>query len=478
MRRFLALFCFFFLSFWPVFGENVWDQLAASISIFPSQQSRASDPADTVKQLKNQQSEIISLINIEKARIFEEVRKKKEIQSLVADIQSSLSDIALHLSQKSLIPASEDFLIREMEIKIQEKESVVTKNILTLSAILNQDPYPALVWFEKLQTDFPSLKDMAQKRIEVLDKNIIAAEKKRQDFIEQKNEELAEISLTIKHVQELRSHQLSETIQQLSWYLLIFAFIYFLRVVSRSFLSRFGRGFSKGHQEVLFLIHKWLFYILFFATLLMIFSVEFISFLPFLAILTTAIGFSLREVISSFIWWFVIEADSWYKVGDLIELDIMTGRVKSVTPLLTNIEEYGLQGFTGKIISFPNKTIFEKSIKNWSHGSDFLMISNDFLLTYESDINAAKELLMEVVGYNALPQYYTSRREINLFKTIYNFTDDDLKTQIHVLTDNKGIILRVRSLVHMRDRFSEQSRIVETFISRVQKEKHIAMWKI
>lgn len=45
----------------------------------------------------------------------------------------------------------------------------------------------------------------------------------------------------------------------------------------------------------------------------MILSVEFISFLPFLAILTTAVGFSLREVISSFIGWFVIEADSGYK---------------------------------------------------------------------------------------------------------------------------------------------------------------------
>ncbi len=75
----------------------------------------------------------------------------------------------------------------------------------------------------------------------------------------------------------------------------------------------------------------------------MIFSVEFISFLPFLAILTTAVGFSLREVISSFIGWFVIEADTGYKAGDLIELDTMTGRVKHITPLLTTIEEYGLQ---------------------------------------------------------------------------------------------------------------------------------------
>jgi small-conductance mechanosensitive channel len=39
----------------------------------------------------------------------------------------------------------------------------------------------------------------------------------------------------------------------------------------------------------------------------------------------------------------VIEADSGYQTGDLIEIDTMTGRVKSITPLLTTIEEYGLQ---------------------------------------------------------------------------------------------------------------------------------------
>jgi len=89
------------------------------------------------------------------------------------------------------------------------------------------------------------------------------------------------------------------------------------------------------------------------------------------------------------------------------------------------------------VISFPNKTIFEKNIKNWSHGSDFLLISMDFLLDYTSDIARAKEVLMEVVGYKSMPMYYNSQREINFFKSIYNFTDDDLKPQIHALSEHR-----------------------------------------
>lgn len=85
---------------------------------------------------------------------------------------------------------------------------------------------------------------------------------------------------------------------------------------------------------------------------------------------------------------------------------------------------------------------------------------------------------MEVVGFKSMPMYYNSRREINLFKSIYNFTDDDLKPQIHTLTEHRGAMLRVRMLVHVKDRLEEQSRITESFIMRAQKEKNITLRQV
>lgn len=106
---------------------------------------------------------------------------------------------------------------------------------------------------EKTSEESPadSLKRLRQKQLEILSTISIEkqrllqedneiAEQKRQDFIKQKNEELAAINLDIERLQELRSHEISSTIQQISWYLLIFIFIYFLRVISKTFLSRFA----------------------------------------------------------------------------------------------------------------------------------------------------------------------------------------------------------------------------------------------
>ncbi len=54
------------------------------------------------------------------------------------------------------------------------------------------------------------------------------------------------------------------------------------------------------------------------------------------------------------------------------------------------------------MISFPNKTIFEKNIKNWSRGDGFVMITFEFILSHESDVVRARELLMEIIGVKDL----------------------------------------------------------------------------
>lgn len=207
---------------------------------------------------------------------------------------------------------------------------------------------------------------------------------------------------------------------------------------------------------------------------LVVFASQFLSFLPFVAILGTAVGLALRDVIYSFIGWFAVGSDSGYQEGDFIEFDGTQGRVYRITPLLTSIEEYASQGFTGKIISFPNKTIFEKNIKNWSRGSDFSLMTIDFLLTHDSNIERAKKLLLDVVCIEEKNLYEASRSELRTFKSTYKYTDADLEPQVHVVSDPRGILLRVRVLVHVQDKLSEQSRIMEDFSTAVQKEKTIA----
>ena len=101
----------------------------------------------------------------------------------------------------------------------------------------------------------------------------------------------------------------------------------------------------------------------------------------------------MRDIIVSFIAWFLIGTEQGYKIGDLIQIGEMRGRVMEVHPLLTVLRQTGMRGDTGRIVSFPNKFLFEQSIQNFSKMFRFIYIMADFLLERNSDaITARKEL--------------------------------------------------------------------------------------
>ncbi len=105
-------------------------------------------------------------------------------------------------------------------------------------------------------------------------------------------------------------------------------------------------------------------------------------------------------------------------------------------------------------------------------------MSLEFLLTHTSNIEKAKEMLMKVVYQKDISLYYQFRREIAVFKNTFGYSDDDLKPQIHVMVEPRGIMMRVRVLVHVRDKLTEQARIMESFTQLVQKESDIAFRQV
>lgn len=345
MRRFLLLLFLFLLSY-SVFAQSA-TTLATPVTseeISVDGQSFV-DATQNLDALKDRQLALISTIKLEKERVLDEARKKNEIQTLVSEIDVLLRGIAKYSIQKSVLSYEDEnqVQLKELDTQLIEKKSLASQKMLSLATKLDYGSYDSETSFSELQASFFSLKKLANNTLIAQETKITAAENKRQLFLQQKNKELDEINLNIERLQEIRSHKISKTMQQFGWYLLVFGFIYLLRIFSNRLLVRFGRDFSKSHQEALSLAHRWLFHILFIGAILMIFSAEFMSFLPFLAILSTAVGFALRDVVSSFIGWFVIGADSGYQEGDLVEFDNIIGRVSSVTPLLTTIEEYGPQ---------------------------------------------------------------------------------------------------------------------------------------
>ncbi len=424
---------------------------------------------DNLKKLQSKSIDLQTMIDIEMNKSPQEIQKKERVETLLSQVEGFLQEITPSFDGINLLPGNYPSI---------DTRNRIQRSVFELTQFLDVGPFHMDTPLETIIRDFPLIQRHADNYLQALSASIVSAEKEKKDRINEQEQELKKVQEDIERIRLVRNTQWMRTILQISFYISVFIVLYIVKIFSYRVFIRVERGFSKSHQQALNLAHRWFFNILFVLAFLILFAAELVSFLPFLAILGTALGLALKDAIYSFIGWFVVGSKSGYQEGDFIETDTVMGRVYRITPLLTTIEEYGSQGFTGKIVSFPNKVIFDKNIKNWSHGSSLSLMTMDFLLEYKSNIKKAKEILMQVAGSRDLKFFYESRSEVKKLKSTYWYSDDDLRPQVHAFPDPRWIVLRLKVLVHLSDRISEQSRIMQEFIARVQKEKTVSMREV
>lgn len=110
------------------------------------------------------------------------------------------------------------------------------------------------------------------------------------------------------------------------------------------------------------------------------------------AVFSVILGIILAPIIGSIISGVFVLADQPYEVGDLIELsDIdQRGYVEDVTLRYTKI--FTLEN---TFIVLPNSTIRERTVINYSAEDERTRLSLPLLVTYESDIDAAQEVMID-----------------------------------------------------------------------------------
>lgn len=416
--------------------------------------------------------------------------------------KSSLSEIEAQINFEKQKEISQSKLIGTLESlhqKIQNEEN----NILTLQALMPKD---APVWVEQIKT-LNTAKDTfsidIQEYLTAIEYSNANEIKDYNSYIQNKRDIEKKYSETLKKLsaeiidsekflvnsqdtvnsaqEEIRKSQIELQIEvkDLVTKLLIFIGSFFFLLFSSKLLQKSIRSkesFSEEKKQVLLSIVKWTKNLFLFMLIVFFFFSEFITILPFLAILWTALWFALRDVISSFIAWFVIGLkDGIYGVGDVIEIeeDNVFWRIIKITPLITVIQELGLSGPNGMYRSFPNKKIFERSIKNVWKQKGWIFISTDFLMEAKSDITLAKKTLLETMKEVSTQEKFSQPMSQKSFLKKFGHTEETLKPQVFLEIRPQWVLLRGKVPVIWGERHQMRSEIVEKFIDKVRKNKAI-----
>jgi small-conductance mechanosensitive channel len=185
--------------------------------------------------------------------------------------------------------------------------------------------------------------------------------------------------------------------------LVLFAFFNFLiSVVRRSLLNKVKSKEQTHNVKVFSLLLNYISIVMVIVAVLMNISGIGESIGLWIGFVTAALGWALQKPITGIAAWLMIIAYKPFRIGDRIVLGTIKGDVTDIT--LTHIFLSEIGGLIGgeetsrRLILVPNSTMFDTNIINYTKESEFTLDQVTFNISFESDLDAAKQIAMDAVN--------------------------------------------------------------------------------
>ncbi|MFP5491575.1 MAG: mechanosensitive ion channel family protein [Bacteriovoracia bacterium] len=133
-------------------------------------------------------------------------------------------------------------------------------------------------------------------------------------------------------------------------------------------------------------------FVLFFVISLSIAGIPLTVFTVVGGALAIGIGFGSQNIVNNFISGLILMAERPLKVGDVVEVDSITGTVLEIGTRATRIRTQ-----ENKIWIVPNSMFLEKAVLNWSNRTAVVRAEVDVGVAYGSDLEKVRNLALKVL---------------------------------------------------------------------------------
>ena len=110
---------------------------------------------------------------------------------------------------------------------------------------------------------------------------------------------------------------------------------------------------------------------------------------------SVGIGFGLQNIVNNFVSGLIVLFERPIKVGDIIQIDDMTGRVQRI-----GIRASVVQSTTGSEVIIPNGKLISDKVTNWTLSNQLRQIAVPVITKPDVDVAELKTLLLEIAGKN------------------------------------------------------------------------------
>ena len=197
----------------------------------------------------------------------------------------------------------------------------------------------------------------------------------------------------------------------------------------------------------------------------------------YIGVIIAALIYALATPIQNIAGWMVIVLRHPYKIGNIIEVDGTKGYVVNVGLTTTTLREIGgwMRGdlYTGRLVSVPNKSLFEAKVKVYNKANQYIYDRLDIMVTYESDIARAEELLREAVS-KALGKEIPTE-VVKAVETRELYENMVREIGIFLRAEESGVSLGAVYLVPIPNRERVRSAATRLFLEAIAKEERVSI---
>lgn len=197
----------------------------------------------------------------------------------------------------------------------------------------------------------------------------------------------------------------------------------------------------------------------------------------FFGILGAGLAIALREPLLSVAGRIAIFAGHMYSVGDRIELNKISGDVIDVGFFYTRMLEIGnwisSDQSTGRIVQFSNSQIFGAPVYNYAQNFSYLWDEVTLPITYGSNIEAAKQIMLEAGEEYTREFMKKAENEIELMRHSFLVPKVELKPQVFTTFDSNYVTVWMRYIVDPKQRRAAKTFLSEHMLRSIRKRNDI-----
>lgn len=198
----------------------------------------------------------------------------------------------------------------------------------------------------------------------------------------------------------------------------------------------------------------------------------------FLGLVAAGLAIALQSPITDIAGWGFILWRRPFEVGDRIQVGDKAGDVIDIRVFQYSLLEIGnwvdADQSTGRIMHFPNKTVFNEVVTNYSQGFKFIWNEIPVLVTFESNWEKAKVILQDIVNRYAVKPGADVERQFRHATQRYMIDYETmLAPAVYTHVEDSGVLLTLRYLCDYRSRRTSEHDIWEDILKAFAQEPDI-----